>query len=87
MKGFVHEVLRRSHTSGSVLQTALCYLEAIHPQVQASAMPATPTDLALEAELFIPDAAQAANEYVPRLSACALTRRRVHAHWQTLGES
>ncbi|KAJ7069502.1 hypothetical protein C8F01DRAFT_1226824 [Mycena amicta] len=34
MKGFVHEVLRRSHTSGSVLQTALCYLEAIRPRVQ-----------------------------------------------------
>src|SRR6267154_5994038 len=29
MKGFVHEVLCHSRTSGSVLQTALCYLEAI----------------------------------------------------------
>jgi PHO85 cyclin-5 len=33
IKGFVHEVLRRSRTSGCVLQTALCYLEAIHPKV------------------------------------------------------
>ncbi|KAG1838307.1 hypothetical protein F4604DRAFT_1600596, partial [Suillus subluteus] len=34
MKGFVHEVLHRSHTSGSVLiQTALCYLEAIRAKV------------------------------------------------------
>ena len=34
MKGFVHEVLCRSHTSGSVLQTALCYLEAICVKVR-----------------------------------------------------
>ncbi|KAJ7069141.1 hypothetical protein C8F01DRAFT_1111660 [Mycena amicta] len=97
MKGFVHEVLRRSHTSGSILQTALCYLEAIRPrsgegtymqyESESRVMPATPADLALEAELSIPDTAQAANEDIPRLSACALTRRRVHAHWQTLGES
>ncbi|KAG6378146.1 hypothetical protein JVT61DRAFT_13834 [Boletus reticuloceps] len=33
MKGFVHEVIRRSRTSGSVLQTALCYLEAIRSKV------------------------------------------------------
>jgi hypothetical protein len=33
IKGFVHEVLRRSRTSGSVLQTALCYLEAIRAKV------------------------------------------------------
>ncbi|KAJ7770703.1 hypothetical protein B0H16DRAFT_1715357 [Mycena metata] len=33
IKGFVHEVLRRSRTSGSVLQMALCYLEAIRPKV------------------------------------------------------
>lgn len=33
IKGFVHEVLRRSRTSGTVLQTALCYLEAIRPKV------------------------------------------------------
>ncbi|KAG7098778.1 hypothetical protein E1B28_000685 [Marasmius oreades] len=33
MKGFVHEVLRRSRTSGTVLQTALCYLEAIRGKV------------------------------------------------------
>lgn len=33
MKGFVHEVLRRSRTSGTVLQTALCYLEAIRAKV------------------------------------------------------
>lgn len=33
IKGFVHEVLRRSRTSGSVLQTALCYLEAVRPKV------------------------------------------------------
>jgi PHO85 cyclin-5 len=33
MRSFVHEVLRRSRTSGIVLQTALCYLEAIRSQV------------------------------------------------------
>lgn len=33
LKGFVHEVLRRSRTSCSVLQTALCYLEAIRCKV------------------------------------------------------
>ncbi|THH21319.1 hypothetical protein EW146_g184 [Bondarzewia mesenterica] len=33
LKGFVHEVLRRSRTSCSVLQTALCYLEAIRSKV------------------------------------------------------
>jgi hypothetical protein len=33
IKGFVHEVLRRSRTSGIVLQTALCYLEAIRSKV------------------------------------------------------
>jgi hypothetical protein len=33
IRSFVHEVLRRSRTSGIVLQTALCYLEAIRPEV------------------------------------------------------
>jgi hypothetical protein len=33
MKTFVHEVLKRSRTSGSILQAALCYLEAIRPKV------------------------------------------------------
>ena len=33
IKSFVHEVLRRSRTSGQVLQTALCYLEAIRAKV------------------------------------------------------
>ncbi|KAG9316393.1 hypothetical protein JVU11DRAFT_2426 [Chiua virens] len=33
MTGFVHEVLRRSRTSGNVLQTALCYLEAIRSKI------------------------------------------------------
>lgn len=33
IKGFVHEVLRRSRTSGHVLQTALCYLEAAKPTI------------------------------------------------------
>ncbi|KAF8813782.1 hypothetical protein BYT27DRAFT_7250669 [Phlegmacium glaucopus] len=33
IRSFVHEVLRRSRTSGVVLQTALCYLEAIRPKV------------------------------------------------------
>jgi hypothetical protein len=33
LKNFVHEVLKRSRTSGSVLQTALCYLEAVRPQI------------------------------------------------------
>jgi hypothetical protein len=33
MKCFIHEVLRRSRTSGCILQTALCYLEAIRAKV------------------------------------------------------
>ena len=33
IRGFVHEVLRRSRTSGSILQTALCYLEAVRSKV------------------------------------------------------
>jgi hypothetical protein len=33
IKVFVHEVLRRSRTSGGILQTALCYLEAIRSKV------------------------------------------------------
>lgn len=33
IRGFVHEVLRRSRTSTGVLQTALCYLEAIRSKV------------------------------------------------------
>ncbi|KII92886.1 hypothetical protein PLICRDRAFT_51214 [Plicaturopsis crispa FD-325 SS-3] len=37
LKGFVHEVLRRSRTSGSVLQTALCYIEAVRAHVPALA--------------------------------------------------
>ena len=33
LKNFVHEVLRRSRTSGSILQTALCYLEAVRSKI------------------------------------------------------
>ena len=33
IKAFVHEVLRRSRTSTGVLQTALCYLEAVRSKV------------------------------------------------------
>ncbi|RPD74318.1 hypothetical protein L226DRAFT_546193 [Lentinus tigrinus ALCF2SS1-7] len=33
IKGFVHEVLRRSRTSTGVLQTALCYLEAVRSKI------------------------------------------------------
>ncbi|OBZ68311.1 hypothetical protein A0H81_11726 [Grifola frondosa] len=33
IKGFVHEVLRRSRTSTGVLQTALCYLEAVRGKI------------------------------------------------------
>ncbi|KAL6310352.1 hypothetical protein BKA93DRAFT_11284 [Sparassis latifolia] len=33
IKGFVHEVLRRSRTSAGVLQTALCYLEAVRSKI------------------------------------------------------
>ncbi|KAL4255012.1 hypothetical protein ABKN59_003910 [Abortiporus biennis] len=33
IKGFVYEVLRRSRTSAGVLQTALCYLEAVRSKV------------------------------------------------------
>ena len=33
IRSFVHEVLKRSRTSGIVLQTALCYLEAVRPEV------------------------------------------------------
>jgi hypothetical protein len=35
IRGVIHEVLRRSHTSGAVLQTALCYLEARRTKVPA----------------------------------------------------
>jgi len=33
LKNFVHEVLKRSRTSGSIMQTALCYVEAIRSEV------------------------------------------------------
>ncbi len=33
LRNFVHEVLKRSRTSGSILQTALCYLEAVRPKI------------------------------------------------------
>jgi PHO85 cyclin-5 len=33
LKTFVHEVLRRSRTSCSVLQTAVCYVEALRPTI------------------------------------------------------
>ena len=33
LKNFVHEVLKRSRTSGSILQTALCYLEAVRSKI------------------------------------------------------
>jgi hypothetical protein len=33
LKIFVHEVLKRSRTSGSIMQTALCYIEAVRPEV------------------------------------------------------
>jgi hypothetical protein len=33
VKGFIHEVLRHSQTSGCVLQAALCYLKAIHTKI------------------------------------------------------
>jgi len=33
LRTFFQEVLKRSRTSGSIFQTALCYLEAVHPKV------------------------------------------------------
>ncbi len=62
MKTFVHEVLKRSRTSGSILQAALCYLEAIRKKVpeilqqekmgiQAHYQPETKILPATEAEL------------------------------------
>jgi hypothetical protein len=33
LKTFVHEVLKRSRMSGSIMQTALCYLEAVRSKV------------------------------------------------------
>lgn len=33
LKGFIHEVLCQSRTSGSVLQTALCYIEAVRAKL------------------------------------------------------
>lgn len=33
LKGFVHEVLRRSRTSATALQTALCYIEAVRTRI------------------------------------------------------
>jgi hypothetical protein len=33
LKNFVYEVLKRSHTPGSIMQTALCYPEVVRPKV------------------------------------------------------
>jgi hypothetical protein len=33
IKGFIHKVFFQSHTSGTIIQTALCYLEAIFTKV------------------------------------------------------
>jgi hypothetical protein len=33
LKIFVHKFLKCSHTSGSIMQTALCYLDAVRPKV------------------------------------------------------
>ncbi|KAF9523992.1 hypothetical protein CPB83DRAFT_839243 [Crepidotus variabilis] len=33
LRNFIHEVLKRSRTSGSILQTALCYLEAARVKI------------------------------------------------------
>jgi len=32
-ENYVHEALKRSRTSGPILQTALCYIEAVRPKV------------------------------------------------------
>jgi hypothetical protein len=33
LKNFVHEILKHLRTSGSIMQIALCYLEAVHAKV------------------------------------------------------
>jgi len=64
LKNFVHEVLKRSRTSGSILQTALCYLEAVRPNIpdilrdekmgiRSHFMPETAIQPATEAEMQI----------------------------------
>jgi hypothetical protein len=35
LKVFVHEVLRKSRSSGIILQAALCYIEAVRPKIPA----------------------------------------------------
>ena len=46
LQGFVQELIRRSRTSGTVLQTALCYIEAVRRKlpgiVSASVIPVVP---------------------------------------------
>lgn len=57
IKGFVHEVLRRSRTSAGVLQTALCYLEAIRGKIpdllhQEQSQPKTSEYLASDEDIL-----------------------------------
>jgi len=43
LQGFVQELIRRSRTSGTVLQTALCYIEAVRRKLpEIAGAPATP---------------------------------------------
>ena len=42
LQGFVQELIRRSRTSGTVLQTALCYIEAVRrklPEIASASAP------------------------------------------------
>ena len=62
LQGFVQELIRRSRTSGTVLQTALCYIEAVRrklPEIaKASAAPAketTPDETSQDSELVSPE--------------------------------
>ena len=47
LQSFVQELIRRSRTSGIVVQTALCYIEAVHQKLPEIA--STPTAPAKEA--------------------------------------
>jgi hypothetical protein len=69
IKGFVHEVLRRSRASGSVLQTALRYLEAIREKIPELVEKEKKGELESKENPI----------YQPRLSKVTLRRRNGHS--------
>ena len=62
LQGFVQELIRRSRTSGTVLQTALCYIEAVRrklPKIASASMApvkeTTPEEPSQDGELATPE--------------------------------